>query len=246
MRQAITYVVDREAIAKLYGRIGRLTTNLLVAPPTYASSNTTYEFNLDKAAALLDEAGWVDSDGDGIRDKDGVKLSLVYQTSVNPLRQQIQEIIKKALESIGFEVELKFVDSSIFFSSDVENTNTMYHFYADLEEYADRNFNPDPGSYMRYFISDQIPQQANNWSGENVGRWRNPEYDALYEQSTTELDLKKRRQLIIQMNDLLIEDVALIPLINSSVIPGISNTLAGFDPIPWDREVWNIKDWRRK
>jgi peptide/nickel transport system substrate-binding protein len=101
VRQALAYAIDRDAIARLYRLTGRLTTNLLVSTSTYNSPNTSYEFNLEKAAELLDKAGWVDSDGDGVREKDGVKLSLVFQTSVNSVRQQTQGIVKAALESVG-------------------------------------------------------------------------------------------------------------------------------------------------
>ena len=81
---------------------------------------------------------------DGVREKDGVKLSLVFQTSVNSVRQQTQGIVKAALESVGFEIELKIIDSSIYFGPVGDNTNTRRHFYADLEEYAFGGRSPDP------------------------------------------------------------------------------------------------------
>jgi len=246
VRQAIAYSVDREAITALYGKTGRLATNLLISPANYDSPNTTWEYNLEKAAALLDEVGWVDTDGDGIRDKDGVKLSMVFQTSVNSVRQETQEIIKAALESIGFEVEIKIIDSSIYFGPVGENTNTRRHFYADLEEFNFNNKSPDPGAYMKAWTCDEAAQQANNWSAANWSRYCNPAFDALYEQSTTELDPENRRDLIIQMNDLLIEDVAVIPMVERSLTFGISNTIEGYNPTPWDVDVWDIKDWRRK
>lgn len=244
IRQAFAYTIDREAIAALYGKTGRPTSNILVSPAKYDSPNTSFEFNLEKAAALLDEAGWKDTNGDGTRDKDGVRMKVVFQTSANALRQETQKIIQRALRSIGVEVEIKVVDSSAFFDSDPTNPNTAYHFYADLQEYNDGNPNPDPGSYMQYLTSDQIPQKANNWTGENVGRWRNLEYDALYQQSTTEIDPDKRTQLFIQMNDKVIQDVAVIPLVHRARVIGVNPNLAGIDPTPWDAELWNIKDWR--
>ncbi len=246
VRQALAYAIDRDAIAGLYRLTGRLTTNLLVSPSIYNSPNTSYEFNLEKAAALLDKAGWVDSDGDGVREKDGVKLSLVFQTSVNSVRQRTQGIVKAALESVGFEVELKIIDSSIYFGPVGDNTNTRRHFYADLEEYAFGGRSPDPGAYMQTWTCNEVAQQANNWSLGNWGRYCNPAYDALYRQSTTEMNPEKRRQLIIQMNDMLIEDVALIPMVQRGIPFGVSNTLEGVNITPWDTEVWNIKDWRRK
>ena len=87
---------------------------------------------------------------------------------------------------------------------------------------------------------------SNNWSAANWSRYCNLVYDALYEESLTELDPEKRRALIIKMNDLLIADGAVLPLVERSLVLGISPSLAGVDPTPWDSDVWNIKDWRRK
>lgn len=244
VRQAFAYAVDREEIAALYGPGFQPASNILVSPAKYNSPNTSFEFNLEKAAALLDEAGWVDTDDDGIRDKDGKEMEVEFQTSANPLRQETQRIIQRALRSIGVDVEIKVIDSGSFFDNAPNNPNTAYHFYADLQMYNDGNPNPDPGSYMEYLTTDQIPQKHNNWTGENVGRWQNPEYDALYRQSTTEIDPDKRTQLFIQMNDKIIEDVAIIPLVHRARVIGVNPNLSGVDPTPWDAELWNIKDWR--
>ncbi len=246
VRQATSLGIDRKAISKLYGKVGRVATNILISPARYNSPNTTWEFNLEKAASILDQAGWIDTDGDGVREKNEVRLSMVFQTSVNSVRQKTQQIIKKTLESIGFEVELKITDASIFFGPVRDNTNTRRHFYADLEEFTFNNKSPDPGAYMRAWTCGAIAQKANNWSAPNWSRYCNPEFDVLYMQSTTELDSEKRRRLIMQMNDFLINDFAVIPLVERSSAFGISNDLAGVEPTPWDVDVWNIKDWRRK
>jgi peptide/nickel transport system substrate-binding protein len=246
VRQALAHATDREAIAALYGPSGRATTNLLVAPPIYDSPNTEalYPFDIEQAAALLDEAGWVDADGDGVREKDGRPLSLVFLTSISPVRQGAQEIVKTALEAIGVAVELKSVDSSIFLGPPEESTNTRRQFYADLEEFAFSNKSPDPTAYMKGWTCGEIAQMANNWSLSNWARYCNPAYDALYEQVAREIDPEKRRQLFIQMNDFLIEDVALIPLVHFAFASAITSRLTGLDVTPWDVEVWNIADWR--
>jgi peptide/nickel transport system substrate-binding protein len=246
VRQAISLGIDRKAISKLYGKVGRVATNILISPARYNSPNTTWEFNLEKAASILDQAGWTDTDGDGVREKNEVRLSMVFQTSVNSVRQKTQQIIKNALESIGFEVELKIIDASIFFGPVRDNTNTRRHFYADLEEFTFNNKSPDPGAYLRAWTCGAIAQKANNWSAPNWPRYCNPEFDVLYEQSTTEVDSQKRRRLIVQMNDFLINDFAVIPIVERSSAFGISNDLVGVEPTPWDVDVWNIKDWRRR
>lgn len=246
VRRALALAVDRAAIAKLYGRAGQPARNILISPALFASSNTTWDYDLEEAAAILEEAGWVDSDGDGVRDKEGVRLKLVYQTSINSVRQKTQEIIQEALKAIGFDIELKIIDSSIFFGPVADNTNTRRHFYADLEEFSFSNKSPDPGAYMRAWTCGEAAQMANNWSAPNWSRYCNPAYDAIYEKSRSELDPEKRRALIIHMNDLLIADHAVLPLVERSIVIGLSPSLAGVDPTPWDSDVWNIKDWRRR
>ncbi|WP_018236864.1 peptide ABC transporter substrate-binding protein [Ensifer sp. BR816] len=246
VREAFADSVDREKIAALYGRTGRATANILMAPSIYISPNTSFNFDLAKAAALLDEAGWVDSDGDGVRDKGGIQLRVLYQTTVNPVRQQTQEIVKRDLESIGVLVENKVTDSSIFLGSGNDNTNTRRHFYSDIEEYAYGNKSPDPGAYMRGWICSEAAQQKNSWAGENWSRYCNPAYDALYEQTMTEVDPEKRRQLFVQMNDLLIADAAVVPIVYWADVTGLGKDIEGFDGTPWDSETWNIADWYRK
>ncbi len=75
VRQALSLAVDRDTIAtQLYGITGKTTPNFIVMPSEYNSPNTSYEFNLEKAKKLLDDAGWKDSNGDGTRDKNGVEM----------------------------------------------------------------------------------------------------------------------------------------------------------------------------
>ncbi len=245
VRQAFAHAINQKAIAELYGPTGRLTTNILVAPQKYNSPNLFYEFNLKKAAALLDEAGWIDTDGDGVRDKDGVKMKIVYQSYFGATNQQTQRLVKKILESIGIEVEVKIVLSPIMFGPGAAHPDSFYRFNADIQELIMYNTVPEPLSYMRFFSCRSIPQKANNWSGLNIPRYCNPVYDALIKQAATELNPDKRRQLIIKMNDLLIEDVVMIPLVNVADVQGVNRNIEGVDITPWDSTTWNIKDWRR-
>jgi len=246
VRQALVLAIDREKIANLYGRTGRATANILAAPTNVASKNTKLEFDLKKAAALLDQAGWIDHDGNGIRDKEGVELNVLYQTSINPVRQATQDIIQAALESIGIHVEKKMIEASVFLGSGNTSTNTSRHFYADFEEFAYNNKTPDPGAYMGRWLCSEAPQEANGWSGLNSSRYCSNEYDSLYETSTAEIDPEKRHLLFIRMNDMLIDDAAVIPLVHWADTSGISNDLEGYDPTPWDSDTWNIAQWHLK
>ncbi len=244
VREALSLAIDREAIVALYGPTGRPTSNLLVSPALYESDNTKAIFDPEQAKALLDEAGWQDSDEDGIRDKDGVSMEMVYLTSASTVRQRTQQIVQDNLEDIGVRVRIEFVDASTFNSN--TNPNGSYRFHADMQEFYHGNSSPDPSAYMHFWTCEEIPTQANGWQGENVERWCNPEYDDLAAQVDEELDPEKRRALFMAMNDMIIQDVVLIPLVNIAVPAGLSNTIEGVELTPWDANVWKIEDWRRK
>ena len=246
VRQAISLAIDRDTITEqLYGEAGKVATNFVVAPDKYVSPNTAYEFNLEKAAALLDQAGWVDTNNDGIRDKNGVEMRLLFSTSVNPVRQKTQQIVKQNLESIGMQVELKTVDASIYFG-DPTNPDSNNTFYADLQLFAFESETLEPDSYMQLYACDQIAQKENQWSKANTSRYCNPEYDALLDQLNQELDPERRQAIFIQMNDLLIADVALIPLVHRSDSLALSNSLNNMEFTPWNTSTWKINAWGRQ
>ena len=243
VREAISLAIDRETITnQLYGEAGTVATNFLVSPNKYASPNTGYEFNLEKAAALLDEAGWKDTNNNGIRDKGGVELDILFTSSVNPVRQKTQEIIKQGLESIGMSVELKSVEAGVYFG-DATNPDSVHQFNADLQLFAFDSETPEPDSYMELYACDQISQKENQWSKENSSRYCNPTYDALLVQLATEIDPDERTDLFIAMNDLLIEDVALIPLVQRSEAYAVASSLTGLEFTPWAASTWKMNDW---
>jgi peptide/nickel transport system substrate-binding protein len=244
VRQAISLAVDREAIIRLYPG-SQLTPNLLVAPDQYNSPHTSFAYDLEQAAALLDAAGWVDSTGDGIRDKDGVSMRLVYITTINPVRQETQRIVQEALEELGISVQIVPIDATNFFNRNPANENSNFHFYADMQQLFTGNTSPNPDAYMQQWTCTSIPQQSNNWAGFNRERWCNDIYDQLYQAAIAETDLEQRRQLFIQMNDLIIENVVTIPLVHRAQLAGVGHDLVGVDLTPWDADLWNIKDWRR-
>jgi peptide/nickel transport system substrate-binding protein len=244
IRQAYAKAVDRRTVAaQLYGQGGEPTSNILVAPPRFASANTAWEFDPGKAAALLEQAGW-NRGSDGIRVKDGQRLKIIYQTSVNPVRQKTQAIIKKAFEEIGIEVELKAVNAAVYFSSDPGNPDTYSHFYTDVQMYTIGS-QVDPEFYMEAYTSWQMAQKANNWSGRNIVRWSHADYDALWKQAQAELDQVKRAALFVRMNDMLIEHNVVVPIIWRHGVSAASRRLQGMELTPWDSNLWHLAYWHR-
>ncbi|HEY7490576.1 MAG TPA: peptide ABC transporter substrate-binding protein [Candidatus Tectomicrobia bacterium] len=246
IRQAYALAVDRRTIAEqLYGTAGEPTSNFLVAPPRYTSSNTTWEFAPRKAAALLEQAGW-QRGNDGVRVKNGQRLKIVYQTSVNPIRQKTQAIVKKALEDIGFEVELKAVNAGVYFASDPGNPDTYSHFYTDIQMYTTGPGSPDPQEHMNKFTSWQIAQKANNWSGRNIMRWSHAAYDRLWKEAAAALDPVKRTALYIAMNDMVVKHNVVVPVTWRHRVSATHRKLRGMELTAWDSNLWHLAYWYRE
>lgn len=244
VRQALALLIDRSSVQKyIYGRTAKATANYVNGPPRYASKNNQFEFNIDKAKAILDKAGWKPG-SDGIREKGGVRLDWVYQTSINPLRQKNQAIVKQACQKAGIKIEIKSVVSSVYFSSDVANPDTYPHFYTDLQMYTTGPGRPDPQQWMRSFLTDEISQKSNKWQGRNITRWSNKEYDDTWDAASKEIDPVKRTVLLIKMNDIVVQNIAVIPeLFRLGVTAAASNLKAPLSG--WDSNCANLREWQR-
>ena len=245
VRQALAMLVDRDSVKKaIYGRAGRTTANYLNGPEEFVSKNTKWEFSIEKASALLDQAGWKVG-ADGIREKDGKKLKLLYQTSINGPRQKTQAIVKQACQKAGIDVELKSVVASVFFSSDVANPDTYAHFYADIEMFQIPMAQPDPALQMRRYHSRFVATKENKWQGQNFLRWVNKDYDAAVDAAEVEVDPLKRADLYIKCNDLIWQENAMISVMHRIKVGATSNTLR---PVMsgWANDLDNVQDWYRE
>jgi peptide/nickel transport system substrate-binding protein len=244
VREAMSYLVDRKGIQEfIYGRTGIATSNFLNNPPKYRSPNTKYEFNADKAAQVLEAAGWKKG-SDGVREKGGKKLKFVYQTSVNTLRQKEQAVVKQAAQKAGVEIELKQVTASVFFSSDVANPDTYGKFWSDMQMYTTTQTQPDPGRFMDQYLLREYSQKANKWQGRNICRWSSDEYEKTYAASEIELDPVKRAAMFIHMNDLPIKDNVIVPMISRPRVYGASAKLS-LILSGWDLAMSTLHDWYR-
>lgn len=245
VRQAISLAIDRKAIIdQLYGKAGAVTCNIFTHPEPLASPNTKCDQDVEKAKQLLDEAGWKD-DGSGTRSKDGKQLVLSYSTSINPLRQGEQAIVKQNLAAIGISVQLKAVDASVFFGSDKGNPDTLGKFWSDLQMYTNNNGDPDPTNYFDGWTCAQMSAKANGWNFNNDARYCSKDYDALVAQMHKETDPAKRKDLFIKANDMLINDVVVIPLADRFTPQGVSKDLKGPVGSDFDSQLWNIETWSK-
>jgi len=245
VRQALNLLVDRAAVQEqIYGRTGIATANFLNEPKKFASKATKWEFSVEKASQLLEAAGWKKG-ADGIRAKDGKRLKLVYQTSINAPRQKTQAIVKQAAAKAGIDMELKSVTASVYFSSDVANPDTYSHFSTDIQMYTTTMTQPDPELFMNQFTSWEVAAKDNKWQGRNITRWKSEEYDKLYKAAESELDPVKRAALFVRMNEMVIQNVVVVPVVFRPRVAAVSNRLH-VEQSGWDSDFWNLQSWYRE
>ena len=245
VRRALGLLIDRKSVEDhIYGRTGIATGNFVNNPKRFVSTNTKWEFNIDKANQILEEAGWKKGP-DGIRAKDGKKLKFVYQTSINTPRQKNQAIVKQAAQKAGIDMELKSVTASVFFSSDVANPDTYPHFYCDIQMYTTTMSQPDPWIFLNQFVSWEVATKENKWQGRNITRWVNKEADEAYKAAEGELDPVKRAALLIKVNDLACNDHAVIPVVYRPRVSA-SNTRLKNQVSGWDNDLWQLANWYRE
>jgi peptide/nickel transport system substrate-binding protein len=253
VRRALSLATDRDTIAReLYAGLPSepATSNVFVGIPAYESQNTAFEFNIEIANQVLEDAGWA-LDGD-VRKKGDVELSLAYATTTNPVRLKEQAINKSNWEQAGFKVELVQVDPSVFFDPAPGNDQNWTHFYSDLIMYTTGASSPFPISLAAQWYAgendENIAQAENEWSGLNAQRWRNAEYDRIYDSLQTETDPVAAADAFIRLNDILIENYVVIPLVQragGSTSYAVSNRInsENIAASQWDSLYWNIANW---
>jgi len=248
VRRALSMAIDRDLLVEIgYGQAGRPTCNLVPNPPNFASDNTECLVqDIEGAKALLEEAGFTPGP-DGVRvNADGLRLSVLYQSSTNAVRQDFQALIKQWWEEIGVETELRNIDASVFFGGDPGSPDTFQKFYADVEMYANNFDGTDPQSYLSMYRCGNEPNPANGWQGENINRFCDPEYDALLDELAQTANYEERGRIARELNDMITKDsMVIVPLVDRGRVSARSNTLGGVILNTWDSELWNVADWYR-
>jgi peptide/nickel transport system substrate-binding protein len=233
VRQALQYALDRDLIAETVynGFAIRADGTQPVLSIAYAPDriNTVYTYDPEKAAALLDEAGWTVG-GDGIREKDGQRLSFetLYSEGVATYEQQIP-YMQQAWREVGIEM----LPSAIPFPTLLEVTDAGNYQMAVL------GFNWDiDGTQDIMFACDATPP-----AGFNNMRYCNPEYDALIEASKRELDLEKRIDILIEMSNIVNDDAAVGITVFRQDISGASPRVHNFFPNGYSEVWWLTRAW---
>ena len=248
--RALSLAIDRDALVRTgYGELaGRPTCNVWPAPPSQASTSNDECLvqNLALANQILDAAGIVDSDGDSVRERDGVPLRVLFQTSTNAVRQAAQQRIKAWWAELGVDTELKHIDASVFFGDDPSSPDTAGRFYADIEMYTDSSTGLDPEGYLGKWTAAQIPGAHNSFLGENVQRFHSDKYDRLHAELQDTSDPNGRNELVIALNDVLVQSYSIIPLVHRALVSAHADDIDGVWMNAWDSVLWNFEAWKRR
>jgi len=247
--RALSLAIDREVLVETgYGEAGKPTCNIVPAPEMNASTNNDswcMKQDIEGAKKLLDDAGWTVG-SDGVREKDGKKLSVLYQASTNSVRQAAQALIKQWWEEIGVATELRNIDGGVYFGGDPGSPDTIQKFYADIEMFANEFDGTDPEKYLNEWVCGAEPNAANQWQGPNYSRWCNKDFDAAMAELGKTAGAKERAAIIIRANDLIAASPSFIGLVHRGRLSAKSNTLGGIAMNAWDSELWNAADWYRE
>lgn len=242
VRRALALAVDRGVLTQ------ELLKGFTQPPATYWDTNpiyanrdlAPYPYDPTEADRLLVEAGWVDHDGDGTRDKAGVELVLRYATNPRPIRGEVQARAAAQWAALGIGLTPVTYPSDVFWNSFGEGGPQATGQY-DIAEYSSKGRFPNPE--VRKWTCAEIPGPSNptgvNWQG-----YCNKDLDALFDAQATTVDPDQRLQIIRRIQSLLYEQVIWIGLWKDPDVWGVSPRmqnvrLSGITPF-WNAPEWDI------
>jgi len=242
-RRAIAHCIDRQAI------VDQATNGAAFVQHTYTSADhphypgddavTIYDFNPETGLGLLEGLGWTDTDGDGILDKDGVKLSFVHGTRVNPLREKVTQIVQAQLkDNCMVETEIELIGSEFFADGP---DGVVFGRKFDLAEFAWLTGVEAPCNLYR---ASDIPNDVNGWGASNDTGFANEEFDTACNAALQALDDEVKAENHATAMAIFTEELPSIPLFARAKVavvrPGVEGVI--MDPTI-NSELWNVENF---
>ncbi len=227
VRQALVYAANREEMVNALFEGKQQVAEHFVSPkdPWYPNPSEikNYRYSRRQAQKLLDEAGWKPGP-DGIRVKDGKRLSLTFMTTAgNKSRELVQVYLQEQWKQAGIDVNIKNEPARVYFSE-----TTKKRKYDGLAMYA--WVSSPENSPKSNVTSKNIPTQKNGWSGQNYPGWVNKVVDAACDSLDLEFDSNKRKQLVLSIVKEYVDEVPVIPLFYRSDVSVVPPTLKNYVP----------------
>jgi peptide/nickel transport system substrate-binding protein len=240
VRQAIAMALDREAIAEdLILGLAPVAETFWDAIPEFVSPDIVpWTYDPEGAKALLDDAGWVDRDGDGIReDAEGNKLTLIHGTTIREIRQDIQAVTQQMLRDVGIDLQIYSWDADFFFGSYADGAPPALG-EVDIMEWSDCSYFPDPDYY--YWLCSEMPDDENPWGG---NYFVCDEYlDGLFQQQLVTLDPQERTEIFYEISKYMHDQVIWLGLYVDADYWMIGERLTGVQ-LSGVTPFFNIVDW---
>jgi peptide/nickel transport system substrate-binding protein len=248
VRQAIRMAIDVDTIVEeIFLGYSRPVWTEFFRPP-YICDVPKPEYDPSAAAALLEDAGWTDEDGDGVREchgcttgaEDGYAMSMelmIYEYGEN--LELTQQLMAEMLGDIGIALELSMVEGTVMWadyeSGGIEQTGDF-----DLNMWDDGYPGVDPTDHIWYFYYSEAAEPDYGW---NVGRWINEDADVLIDEAYY-LDEEYRQEMFCELAALLDEELPQILLFTTFDAAAYSPRLQGVEATVNDIHTWNVADWQ--
>lgn len=242
VREAMDYAIDRQAIIdEILGGFGSLTGSFIFAGWAAVDLPVT-PYDPDRARQILETAGWTEGDG-GIREKDGVRASLRFQTIAGDLTRELyQQLIQQNLADVGIEVTIENVPSNTIFGS-YEEGGLLARGDYDLVMSRD-GYDVEPVNWVALFTTEQIP------SAEFPGRftysfYSNPEFDRIAAEASSTLDREVRQELYAELVRIFAADRPALPLYRSASADAWRDRLVGIESRYFDPRgtLYTAENW---
>ena len=250
VRQAARMAVDVDTIANsvFYGFSSPAWTEFHRDP--YKCEVPRPKYDPEAAKALLEEAGWKDTDGDGVRECRGCANAsegdlLEFELATYPDYGEpillAQQLIGEQLAAIGMKPSLVVIEGNVMWA-EAENGGTEQSGNYDMDLWDDGYSGVDPTDFLDEVYNSSAAVPGNGW---NITRWVSPEMDELLAESHT-LDESKRKEVFCQMAQLLDEQVPVALLFTIINADAYSSRLEGIQSNGNDVVTWNAADWTVK
>jgi peptide/nickel transport system substrate-binding protein len=225
VRTAMDFGIDRQSIVdEVLGGFGTLHGAYIFAGWAAAETPPT-EYNPETARQILEEAGWVEGEG-GVREKNGVRASLRYQTIAgDQVRELYQQVVQQNLKEIGIELNIENVPSNTIFGS-FDEGGILPRGNFDILMSRDGDY-IDPAEWMSLFTTAAIPSEENP-AGFTYSFLSDPQFDELAAEATQTLDQEARLAIYQQMEARLQELKPCLPLYRSAAMNAFSTRMHGY------------------